>query len=144
MTEQLKAFLLKYGMIEPDFDLMALAHCMCDEMKRGLLGEESSYPMIPTYLSVEGKIADGEPVAVIDAGGTNFRSALVHFENGRCVEEHLKKCGMPGVEKPVTWQEFITFVADQVEELMPYTDRIGFCFPIQQRLPQTLTAVYYA
>ena len=128
MTEQLKAFLLKYGMIEPDFDLMALAHCMCDEMKRGLLGEESSYPMIPTYLSVEGKIADGEPVAVIDAGGTNFRSALVHFENGRCVEEHLKKCGMPGVEKPVTWQEFITFVADQVEELMPYTDRIGFCF----------------
>ena len=128
MTEELRSFLIRYGMLDPDFDMLALANCMCEEMRHGLLGEESSYPMIPTYLSAEGEIAEGEPVAVIDAGGTNFRSALVHFENGCCVEEHLKKCGMPGVDTPVTWQEFISFVADQVEELMPYTDRIGFCF----------------
>ncbi len=128
MTEPLKSFLLRYGMLDQDFDMLALAHRMCDEMRKGLLGEKSSYPMIPTYLSVGGKIEEGEPVAVIDAGGTNFRSALVHFENGHCVKEHLKKCGMPGVDTPVTWQEFISFVADQIEELMPYTDRIGFCF----------------
>ena len=128
MTDKLRAFLLRYDMLDPEFDLLSLAHKMCDEMKLGLRGEESSYPMIPTFLSADGIIPEGEPVAVIDAGGTNFRTALVHFEEGRCVEENVRKCGMPGVGVPVTWQEFISFVADQIESSMPLTDKIGFCF----------------
>lgn len=128
MTEKLKSFLLRYEMLDPSFDVLACARSMCNEMKCGLLGGKSSYPMIPTFLSAGGKVAEGEPVAVIDAGGTNFRSALVRFEDGHCIEERVKKCGMPGVEAPVTWKEFISFVADQIEDLMPVTDRIGFCF----------------
>ena len=128
MTERVREFLIQYGMLDPDFDILKCAEAMCLEMQKGLRGEKSSYPMIPTYLKTTGNIPENEYVAVIDAGGTNFRSALAHFENGRCVEERVKKAGMPGIGKPATWEEFISFVADSIEDLMPLTDRIGFCF----------------
>ena len=128
MTECVRDFLIRYEMLDPSFDIHASAKKMCSEMERGLRGETSSYPMIPTYLKTTGKIPEGEYVAVIDAGGTNFRSALAHFENGRCVEERVKKTGMPGIGKAAAWEEFVSFVADAIEDLMPMTDRIGFCF----------------
>ena len=35
---------------------------------------------------------------------------------------------MPGIGKPCTWEEFISFVADRIEPLMDRADSIGFCF----------------
>ena len=128
MTSRLEEFLIRYGMLDPDFDILKCAEKMCAEMKKGLSGEQSSYPMIPTFLKTTGNIPEREYVAVIDAGGTNFRSALAHFENGRCIEERVKKAGMPGIGKPATWENFISFVADSIEDLMTVTDKIGFCF----------------
>ena len=121
-------FLEKHGMsperVLPSRD----ARGMAEEMERGLAGQESSLAMIPTYLSVDGQIPKGVPVAVIDAGGTNFRSALVTFtEDGFRVED-LHKWRMPGARTPVSWEEFIRFTADSVEKLLDRTDRIGFCF----------------
>ena len=112
MTSRLEEFLIRYGMLDPNFDILKCAEQMCAEMKKGLCGEQSSYPMIPTFLKTTGNIPEREYVAVIDAGGTNFRSALAHFENGRCIEERVKKAGMPGIGKPATWENFISFVAD--------------------------------
>ena len=97
MTEVVREFLIRYGMLDPNLDIRVLADQMKQEMERGLCGEHSSYPMIPTYLKTTGTIPEKQYVAVIDAGGTNFRSALAHFENGRCVEERVKKTGMPGI-----------------------------------------------
>ena len=128
MTEVVREFLIRYGMLDPNLDIRVLADQMKQEMERGLCGEHSSYPMIPTYLKTTGTIPENQYIAVIDAGGTNFRSALAHFENGRCIEERVKKTGMPGIGQPATWAEFISFVADAIEDLMPMTDRIGFCF----------------
>ena len=128
MKESAETFLIRHGMSDPSFEVLSCAEQMCSEMKKGLCGEESSYPMIPTYLSSAGDIPEEQYVAVIDAGGTNFRSALVHFHEGSCVLERVRKAGMPGVEKPVTWEDFISFAADAVEDMMPVTDRIGFCF----------------
>ncbi|MBR4472190.1 MAG: hypothetical protein IKS55_00985 [Oscillospiraceae bacterium] len=128
MATAAEAFLIRYGMVNPAFDIQACAAKMCGEMERGLKGEHSSYPMIPTYLKTSGKVPEGEYVAVIDAGGTNFRSALAHFENGCCHVEQVKKIGMPGIEKPVSWEEFISFVADAVDPFMDRADKIGFCF----------------
>ena len=128
MTESAKDFLTRYGMIDPAFDMLLCAEQMCSEMERGLRGEESSYPMIPTFLKSGGTIPEDRYVAVIDAGGTNFRSALAHFRNGTCVIEQTRKSGMPGIGKPVSWEEFISFAADSIEAFMRYTDLIGFCF----------------
>ena len=128
MIQSAEAFFVQYGMISPSFDFRNCVSQMRSDMERGLKGEHSSYPMIPTYLKTSGQVPDGEYVAVIDAGGTNFRSALAHFESGFCVIEKVKKIGMPGIGKPATWEDFISFVADAVEPFMKKADKIGFCF----------------
>ena len=42
------------------------------EMTRGLSGERSSLPMIPTYIETAREVPRGERVIALDAGGTNF------------------------------------------------------------------------
>ena len=128
MTESVERFLQRYGMMDPAFDFDGCVSDMCADMRRGLNGEESSYPMIPTFLKTSESIPENQYAVVIDAGGTNFRRGLAHFENGRCIIERVQKTKMPGIDRPATWQEFISFVADEVQELVSYTDLIGFCF----------------
>jgi len=122
------SFLARNGMeperVVPSRDAVAMAA----EMECGLRGEESSLPMIPTYLSEEGEIPLGEPCVVIDAGGTNFRRALVRFTEDGVQVEQLARWKMPGVIEPATWEEFIRFTADAIEPLLAGCDRIGFCF----------------
>lgn len=119
-------FLKRHGMLPEDICPSDEAEKMLSEMRRGLKGEVCSLPMIPTYLKT-GKIGSGS-AAVIDAGGTNFRSALVTFTENGYKTEHLTKKKMPGIGKAVEWEEFISFAADSIMPLMEYTDRIGFCF----------------
>lgn len=121
-------FLNKYGMSPESIDPVSYAPAMLEDMRRGLAGEKSDMPMIPTYLKNAGAVPLGVPAAVIDAGGTNFRRALVTFTDSGCVVEELEKCPMPGVAAPVSWEEFISFVADGIEPLMDRAECIGFCF----------------
>lgn len=121
-------FLVRHGLSPEKLDPAAEAAVMLRDMRAGLRGDSSSMPMIPTYLSNDGAVPQGVPAVVIDAGGTNFRRALVSFgENGARVSE-LKKSRMPGTDSPCTWEEFISFVADSIEPLLDRADRIGFCF----------------
>lgn len=121
-------FLVKHHM-EPERIVPAeLAGAMAEDMRRGLKGEKSSLPMIATYLSNDGTVPEGACAAVIDAGGTNFRSALVRFTPDGYQVEELGRWKMPGIDKPCTWNEFIAFTADHIQHLMDRTDVIGFCF----------------
>ena len=121
-------FLMKHRM-EPERIVPAeQAEKMAEDMLRGLKGQPSSLPMIATYLSNDGAVPAGACAAVIDAGGTNFRSALVCFGDGGYQVEELNRWKMPGIEKPCTWDEFIAFTADHVQHLLDRTDVIGFCF----------------
>ena len=71
-------FMARHGM-SALIDPAEYAERMRQDMERGLKGEKSSMPMIPTYIKNDGLIPKGVPAAVIDAGGTNFRSGLVTF-----------------------------------------------------------------
>ena len=128
IMNKLNAFLKKHGMLPEDTVPSIEAPKMAEEMKKGLREEDCSLPMIPTYLGPASKIEEGKTAAVIDAGGTNFRSALVKFTGENYIVENLKKTKMPGTESPVEWDEFISFTADEIMPLMDKTDRIGFCF----------------
>ena len=101
---------------------------MKEEMERGLAGEVCSLPMIPTYLSDDGAIPRNRPVVVIDAGGTNFRKALITFDDSGYRVEGLSKWKMPGTERTATWEEFISFTANNIISLMDKADKVGFCF----------------
>lgn len=127
-SEKAQEFLTRHGMnpesIEPD----EWIGVMCAEMARGLAGGECSMDMIPTYLSNDGLLHPGSAAVVIDAGGTNFRSALVRFTDTDAVVSDMSKCQMPGISEPCSWEDFIRFAADRIEPLMDKADVIGFCF----------------
>ena len=127
-SSKARDFLVRHGMEPERIDPDAWIAPMRDEMSRGLEGGPCSMDMIPTYLSNDGILERDRYVAVIDAGGTNFRSGLVRFDTDGPNLAMVSKCLMPGIKRPYTWEEFISFTADRVEELMDRTDRIGFCF----------------
>lgn len=127
-SEKALRFLEKHGMSPSGIDPAREAAKMAEEMALGLAGKGGSLPMIPTYLSDAGKIPMGEPVVVIDAGGTNFRCGLVRFTAEGCQAEQIRKWKMPGIDAPASWEDFIRFTADAVEPLMREAEKIGFCF----------------
>lgn len=124
------AFLLKHNMHPDNIDLKVMVDHITNEMVKGLDGEDSSLPMIPTYIEVGAVIPVNERVVVLDAGGTNLRSALVSFpENGKPVIEDFNKQPMPGTQgREVGRKEFFDSLARLVEPLINRGKKIGFCF----------------
>ncbi len=100
------------------------------EMKQGLAGE-GGMPMIPTYLMDvdRSRIKKGAKRILIDAGGTNFRSALGYFDdNGSAVIEQLAKTQMPASDKYLSKEQFYAQIAADISRLLPQSQQIGFCF----------------
>ena len=107
-----------------------------DEMQMGL-DSESSIPMLPTYIEERESLPQNEPVLVLDAGGTNFRAAIVTFSGDNDVQiDRFRKRGMPGFEREHSRQEFFDALADFVADLAGEVSKIGFCFSY----PMTKTA----
>ncbi|ADY13896.1 hexokinase family protein [Sphaerochaeta globosa] len=129
-VQKTTAFLSRWGIDPASVDMKALLATFLSEMEKGLEAEStSSLKMIPTYTEVVSTIAKGESVIVLDAGGTNFRTCLVTFdEQGNAHIEDFKKVSMPGVKEEVSAQKFFSTFADEVERLIDKSDKIGFCF----------------
>ena len=121
-------FLGKHSLLPQSVDPRQCSVKMADHMRSGLEGRIIDMPMIPTYLKGIGSVVPGRNAIVIDAGGTNYRTALAAFSPEGCHITGLKVCRMPGTIKPVTWDEFISFVADSIMPFTDYSDVIGFCF----------------
>ena len=121
-------FLKKNGFtVAADLDRQALIAAFLSEMEKGLKGEESSLPMIPAYVGVSGKIPAGMKAAVLDAGGTNFRSAIVSIPPRI---ENKRNQPMPGTEGEVGNDEFYEAFAGEIRRVQPEAtaEKIGFCF----------------
>ncbi|MFR6425952.1 MAG: hypothetical protein ACLUNO_10685 [Oscillospiraceae bacterium] len=71
---------------------------------------------------------EGKRIAVIDAGGTNFRVATVHYEFGQPILEDERTLPMPGSEQDADWMDFIRLAADALEPLLDRVTQIGVCF----------------
>ena len=123
-----KDFLARHGMSPEQIVPAEYAGRMAENMRSGLAGHVVDMPMIPCYLTDEGKLPLGATAIVIDAGGTNYRSGLATITENGCEISNLNVCGMPGVGEAVDWEEFVSFVADSVAPLAGLSDRIGFCF----------------
>ncbi len=129
MAETVYSFLEKYKLNAESVDFEGVLKFFFDEMEKGLDGKESSLEMIPTYATDTENAKPGESVIVLDAGGTNFRTCLVTFdENLKPIISDFKKVGMPGVKEEVSAKEFFSCLADNVERLIDKSDKIGFCF----------------
>ena len=112
-----------------DYDVAVLVGMILRDMAQGLEGRGGSLEMIPTYVRPPESIPADEPVIVVDAGGTNLRSALVRFDSGGEPHvEYLVKRTMPGVEAEVDNAGFFDALADSLTGIAGKSDRIGFCF----------------
>ena len=108
-------------------DRQAMIATFLSEMEKGLKGEPSSLRMIPTYVGVNGKIPQGAKAAVLDAGGTNFRSAVVSIPP---TIEDKKNQPMPGAKSDVTEDEFYGAFAAELKRVAPKATvkKYGWCF----------------
>jgi len=132
---KLQDFMTRYSLLPGLVDEERLTRGFISEMKRGLSGEKSSLDMIPTYQSEDVAIESGRSVIVIDAGGTNFRTCLVTFDDEkRPVISDFRKSRMPGFEREVSAKEFFSIIADNIERLVDKSDRIAFCFSYSARI----------
>lgn len=122
-------FLKLHKLRADDIDLANLVAIFTDEMEKGLDGRDSSLRMIPTYIEAENEFLKDIPVLAIDAGGTNFRAALITFRsNGKIETGETVRYTMPGIEGEISGKEFFKTIASYIEPLVIKTDRIGFCF----------------
>lgn len=127
--ESVRAFLKEKQILADDIDLHEGLAQFEAEMAAGLKGEESSLLMIPTYISVTERIPVGEPVIVLDAGGTNFRVALLTFNDFlEPIIEDFQIYTMPGSQGEMSKEEFFDTMVDYLQPVIDKSKKIGFCF----------------
>lgn len=129
-------FLFKHGQNVQNVDVDASLNEFLRQKDLGLRGEGGSLPLIPAYLTdvSRDRIERNSKRIVIDAGGTNFRSALGYFdEDGKAHIEDIVKTVMPASDGYLGKSQFYAAIADNVSRLLPLSDKIGFCFsyPVQ-------------
>lgn len=122
-------FLKSHKLTAGDIDMQQVVNIFLNEMDAGLAGKESSLRMIPTYIETDNELVANQPVVAIDAGGTNFRTAIVYFDdNMQLVTEKLKNGRMPAIDKELSKKEFFETMAGYLEEYKDAAEKIGFCF----------------
>lgn len=127
MKNTADAFLTKHNQSMSQLSAESSLQLLLTDMEMGLAGE-GLIPMLPSYLTPEIHPIPGERCWVLDAGGTNLRSASAYFdENGACHIEQLRVIPMPGTEGPLSKKAFYEKVASQLLS-RPEASRVGFCF----------------
>jgi hexokinase len=123
------AWMRAQGISAELYDANELLRSFEQEMSAGLNGEPSSLAMIPSYISSGADLPKHEPVAVIDAGGTNLRVCLVSFSESGSIELlKYTKQPMPGRDHEISAATFYKVVVDALEPFADQFSRIGFCF----------------
>jgi hexokinase len=122
-------FLKRHRMHPDQVDMDECCRIFLEDMESGLTGHPSSLEMIPTYIETEKEVSTDKPVVVIDAGGTNFRVAVVHFNKDKqAVIENRLLYDMPGIDKEVSKERFFEIMAGYVSDVVGKSPNIGFCF----------------
>src|SRR6056297_489637 len=122
-------FIKKHKLAATDINIKTLVDQFINDMDAGLQGRESSLMMIPTYIEADKALKPNEPVIAIDAGGTNFRTAKMYFdEKMHLVTENLKNGKMPAVDEELSKEDFFQAMASFLEEYRQESNKIGFCF----------------
>jgi len=122
-------FLEEHKLNSENVNIQQIVDLFTSDMLKGLDGQESTLRMIPTYIEAENQFLTEVPVVAVDAGGTNFRAALVKFNSqGKLEINNLMNAKMPGLEGEISKAEFFETIAGYIKPIAKLSDRIGFCF----------------
>lgn len=133
-NSEIASFFLRHH-FDLNLSVETLIQGLLYDMNLGLHSSENKFnakageDMFKTWMLPPSKKPANEKVIVIDAGGTNFRSCLVSFdENGEASISDFKKSSMPGIERELSKSEFFSEIADRIDYLRGKAEKIGFCF----------------
>jgi hexokinase len=128
MTKEMD-FLKRNGLDVEAVDREDLLAVFAREMDAGLAGRESSLRMIPSFISIDRPVKTGRPVVVLDAGGTNLRTAVVTIGgDGKVAIGAFTKQPMPGTQGELSAEAFFEAFAEFLMPVVGASDTIGFCF----------------
>jgi hexokinase len=129
MKSAAEEFLNRHKLLPGCIDMVELVNTFTRDMNDGLRGKPGALRMIPTYIEADNEFLRDTPVLAIDAGGTNFRAAIVTFRaSGQTTIEESVNFGMPGLKGEISSREFFSTIADYIRPLAGKVPRIGFCF----------------
>lgn len=128
------SFLYRHSASADNIDAARTVSRFVAEMRAGLAGERSSLAMLPTYLDGAAAPPRGKYI-VIDAGGTNFRSAIA-VSTGVVEIEDEQTVPMPATGGRMSADEFYSAIARAVAKLLPKARDIGFCFSYPVRMEE--------
>ncbi|MCL1910094.1 MAG: hexokinase [Kiritimatiellaeota bacterium] len=136
---QTSDFLVKHK-FSADIDFDVLLAEFDRQMTAGLEGRPSSLAMIPSYVSLGKSVPANTPIIVLDAGGTNLRVAVIHFnEAGEAKFDCKEKFAMPGTTgETLAAAEFYAKFADFLEPVAKRSPSVGFCFSYPTEITPTL------
>ena len=130
-------FLTAHNAAPEQIDAAESLSALLEDMALGLSGR-GNIPMLPSYLTPDISVAPGDRCCVLDAGGTNLRTALAVFEgDGSCRLEGLEKIPMPGTEGELSFGQFYEALAKPLRKLGHF-DRVGFCFSYNMTMDRSL------
>jgi hexokinase len=131
--QEISDFAHYYGFHYDSLDPVSLMYDVLNHMERGLKGQPSSLPMIPSYISPVSNVPPGKTVLALDAGGTNLRASLVRFdEGGKAAAEGTQKIPMPGTQghlsPDIFFDQIAAVTAPLLEKVNGKVEGIGFTF----------------
>lgn len=130
-------FMRKHGALAEQIRGREALGALLEAMDRGLAGE-GNIPMLPSYLSPGISVPADGVCCVLDAGGTNLRTALARFDaDGTCRLERLTKQPMPGTGGELSHRELYDAMAAPVRKLGSF-GKVGFCFSYNVTMDRTL------
>lgn len=137
---KVQAFLQKYDLDADKVDLSAELEHFLLSMSLGLLPEQEAdqkaqergvmpLAMLPTFIDIENKVPFEKPCIVLDAGGTNFRVAVLTMHSDREPEiTNYEVYPMPGSDGELSKLEFYDKIVEFLRPVINLSDNIGFCF----------------
>lgn len=135
-----REYIERYGLSPEGIDGEICLAALLDAMEQGLAGH-GNIPMIPSYLSLDTRPQPGGSCCVLDAGGTNLRSARAEFDSrGNCRLGNITKVPMPGTGAELSCDAFYGALARHVRS-SGCPERVGFCFSYNVSLERNLDGV---
>ncbi len=129
-TGSLRTFIWQQGFAIGALDYRQLADDFVSEMQLGIEKHPSSLAMLPSFLqqSFDQQVSNSETVIVMDAGGSHLRIALANINNNSIELAQLQTFPMPGSQSASNKQNFFETLCRYLENYLPYSEKIGFCF----------------
>ena len=129
-------WMLAHGAAAEQIDAPGCLRLLLEQMEQGLDGR-GRIPMLPSYLSARTRVPEGAACLVMDAGGTNLRTARAVREKGVWRLEELEKRAMPGTAGELSFAAFYGALAEPLKRLGG-CERVGLCFSYNVSLGREL------